>query len=180
MEWKRPLFIGIGWGLGTAVGLVILVGGFLWYLNRPKPPKPWNTSALRAEYDDVSTEGDKNYIIFRYTLENPTDFDYHLEDGSTILMSVRLKRENVLTPASEVATIDFPVFVPAKKRIRFVIYTPYAYPIKEKADSSGDERKKYSDEVEKYVQTKMTNLDGFDLLDKSNRYEVIFPAGWSH
>src|SRR6267378_3723896 len=45
-EWKRPLLIGVGWGLGTAVGLALVVGGFLWYQSRPKPPKPWNTAAL--------------------------------------------------------------------------------------------------------------------------------------
>jgi hypothetical protein len=27
---------------------------------------------------------------------------------------------------------------------------------------------------------KLNNLDGFDLLDETNRYEIIFPAGWKH
>ena len=36
-EWKKPLLIGVGWGLGTAVGLAILAGGFLWYESRSKP-----------------------------------------------------------------------------------------------------------------------------------------------
>ncbi len=66
-EWKKPLFIGIGWGLGTAVGLALLVGGFLGYQGRPKPPKPpkqWNTAAIKADYDRPGTEGDKNSIVF--------------------------------------------------------------------------------------------------------------------
>jgi hypothetical protein len=48
-DWKRSLFISIGWGLGTVVGLALLVGGFLWYSHRPKPEKPWNQSAIKAE-----------------------------------------------------------------------------------------------------------------------------------
>jgi hypothetical protein len=41
--------LGIGWGLGTVVGLALLVGGFLWYSHRSKPEKPWNQSAIKAE-----------------------------------------------------------------------------------------------------------------------------------
>jgi len=36
-DWKRPLFIGIGWGLGTVVGVALVVGGFRWYQSKPKP-----------------------------------------------------------------------------------------------------------------------------------------------
>lgn len=32
----------------------------------------------------------------------------------------------------------------------------------------------------KYVIDEFANLDGFDLLDETNRYEIIFPPGWKH
>jgi len=63
-EWRKLLLLGLGWGLGTAVGLALLVGGFLWYQGRPRPtepPKPWNTTAIKAEYDTTDTEGDKKH-----------------------------------------------------------------------------------------------------------------------
>ncbi len=30
----------------------------------------------------------------------------------------------------------------------------------------------------KYVADEFPNLDGFDLLDEGNRYEIIPPGGW--
>ena len=49
-------------------------------------------------------------------------------------------------------------------------------PLKENADL--EERRKHRREVEN--DDAMTNLDGFDSLDKANRYEIAFPAGWKH
>ncbi len=180
-DWKRPLLIGIGWGLGTAVGLGILLGGFLWYENRPrppKPPKPWNAASIRADYDYAYTEGDKNSIVFYYTLENMTNFDYRVADGHGILMSAKLQRQNNLSPFGEDERIDYPIFVPAKKRVRFPIHITYTYPVKEKQGANTEERKKYREAVEKYIADEFGNLDGFDLLDETNRYEIIFPGGW--
>lgn len=47
MNWKKLLVVGIGWGLGTAVGLTLIVGGFLWYESRPKA---WNATAITAKF----------------------------------------------------------------------------------------------------------------------------------
>src|SRR6267378_4331304 len=118
-EWKRPLLIGVGWGLGTAVGLVVLVGGVLWYQGKPKPPKPGNTAAIKAHYDYVYTEGVKNTIVFFFTLENTTDFDYRVESGDRILISAALMKQQNLSPFDESEKIDYPLFVPARKRVRF-------------------------------------------------------------
>ncbi len=89
-DWKRSLLVGVAWGVGTAMGLAMLVGGYIWYSSRPSPPvppKPWNSSAIRAEYDTAYTEGDENNVVIYYTLENTTDFDYRIEDGQNVMMS---------------------------------------------------------------------------------------------
>jgi hypothetical protein len=183
-EWKKPLFIGIGWGLGTAIGVVLLVGGFLWYQSRPKPPKPpkpWNAAAIKAEYDRVGVVGEKNEMVFYYTLENTTDFDYRVEEGHSILMSAKLRKHNNLVAFTGHEGIDYPIVVPAKKRMQFPIHlVGYSYSVSPKDNADDDERKKYREAFEKYVNEKLPNLDGFDLLDETNRYEIIFPAGWKH
>lgn len=183
MDWKRPLLIGVGWGVGTAVGLVVLLGAFFWYESRPKPPKPpkpWDSVSIKAQYDDAGTEGDKNYVVFNYTLENTTDFDYRVEDAHNITTSAKLHEQNNLSPFGEAGKIDYPIFVPAKKRVRFAIHINYRYPVKQKENPNLEERIKYREAVEKYVMDEFSNLDGFDLLDETNRYEIIFPSGWKH
>jgi hypothetical protein len=73
-EWKRQLLIGIGWGLGTALGVVLLLGGFFWYQSRPKPPKPWNSTAIKAYYNGAGVEGETSLVFIAYSLENTTNF----------------------------------------------------------------------------------------------------------
>lgn len=183
IEWKRPLFIGIGWGLGTAVGLVILVGGFLWYESRPKPPKPpkpWNVAAIKAEYDDADTEGDGNTLVVSYTLENTTDFDYRADESQDIMFNSTLDREKSLLSVSNLLKINYPIVIPAKKRVSFKVHIDYHYTEKEKENADLQERTKHKEGVEKFLATEMANLGGFDLLDAVNRYEIIFPAGWKH
>jgi len=66
LEPKAPFagyLCGPDWGLRTAVGLAGITDCFVWYQSRPKPPKPWNRTAINAEYDSVGTEGDKNNIV---------------------------------------------------------------------------------------------------------------------
>lgn len=183
VDWKRPLLIGIGWGLGTALGVVLFVGGFLWYQSRPKPPKPpkpWNTAAIKAEFDRVDTEGEDNNIVVSYTLENTTEFDYRVENGMNLILSARLEKEQSLAPFSKLTKIDFPIFIPARKRVRFPIRLPHPYSAEHKDVTDVADAEKHRQAVEKYMVDKLSNLNGFDLLDETNRYEIIFPAGWKH
>jgi hypothetical protein len=52
--------------------------------------------------------------------------------------------------------------------------------VKQKENPNLEERIKYREAIEKYVVDEFSNLDGFDLLDETNRYEIIFPSGWKH
>jgi hypothetical protein len=177
-DWKRPLFLGLGWGLGTALGLTILGGAILWYQGKPKPPTPWNTAAITAEYDYALTEGSNDDIVVFYTLENTTDFDYRADEGHDVTMSAELLKENSLVPFTAQEKIDYPVFVPAKKRIRLSIHlSPYS--VKPKDDANTD-REVHIALVEKYMTDTMYDLDGFELFDEATRYEIVFPAGWKH
>jgi hypothetical protein len=179
MEWKKPLLVGLGWGIGTAVGLAAALALFLWYQSKPKPPKPWDTASIKATYDYAATEGDKNTIVVFYTLENMTDFDYRIEDSPEITMSAKLARQNSLsTFTDKLSKIDYPIVVPAKKRVVFRVHLPYQCPVREKPDANQNERNDYREGVAKYVTDEMTNLNGFELLDNTSRYDVMFPSGW--
>jgi hypothetical protein len=75
--------------------------------------------------------------VFYYTLENTTDFDYRVEDGNQITMTGRLEPENSLTPfLKPEGVVDYPIFVPAKKRVRFRVHLiGYEYPPKRESKS---------------------------------------------
>lgn len=121
-------------------------------------------------------------MVVSYALENTTDFDYRVMDATNVTMTAKLKSQNELSLFSEKAgTIDYPIFVPAKKRVLFDIHIKYPYPVKQILPHPNvDERRKYRAGVEKYMSDEFNNLAGFDFLDESSRYEIIFPAGWKH
>jgi hypothetical protein len=177
--WKIVLLRSVGFGAGFAVVLCAVAGTWFRYAARPKPPKPWNKTAITAEYGYVRPEGEKGYLAFNYVLQNNTDFDYRVESDSGIEITGRLKSEKGFsTFADRYVTADYPIFLPAKSRVRVSLNIPYAYPIKEKDKPNEEESKQYTTAVAKYVTDEMGNLGGFVLFDTVSRYEIDFPGGW--
>ena len=177
--WKLVLLRTFGFGAGFAILLSAVGGALVWYKGRPKPPKPWNKQAITAEYINVLPEGDKNDVSFHYVVQNNTDSDYRLDSDFGIETTGRLRQENGFAPfSSHFVTAQYPLFVPAKSRVRMALSIPYPYPERAKDKPTPDERKQYAATVAKYVTDEMGNLDGFALFDTINRYEIDFPSGW--
>jgi hypothetical protein len=125
-DWKKSLFIGIGWGLGTVVGLALLVGGFLWYSHRPTPEKHWNQSAIKAECTQTlfSIQSDRAVGDFRYSLQNTTDKDYRLPADAKIM--VRLPQGMSYRDAPNMAW-DHDLYIPAGQKVNVSITLPIMY-----------------------------------------------------
>jgi hypothetical protein len=181
--WKSVLLRSVGFGVGFAVTLCVATGAWFWYSGRPKPlqpPIPWNASAITAEYDYVTTKGDKNYLEFNYVLQNNTDFDYRLESMVGNDLSVQLKRSRSFAQFGGLKdALEFPIFVPAKSRTRVSITIPYAYTGKQKGNLTREDLDRYDTDVAKFATEQFSNLDGFVMFDNSIRYKIEFPAGWS-
>jgi hypothetical protein len=180
--WQRIVLTGFSFGVGIALTASLIFAGFLWYESRPKSPepsRPWNTKAITAEFDVLDTEGDKNNIIFNYTLQNNTEFDYQMPEGSVRLMA-QLQRENSLSSADEGFTnLDKNVFIPAKQRFRYTVHMGYPYD-KETLPSNASREQKtaWRQRLASYLNQEMGNLNGFVLFDESNRYQINLPKGW--
>lgn len=179
--WKRLVIISASAGAGFALTLALIVGGLRWYDTRPKPLKPWNTTAIKAAFDSVTTEGEENNLVFSYVLENTGDSDYRLEGDSLVSVRAKAKEQNSLTPPSKTyLKLDFPVFIPARQRTLFLIHLPTRryYGGDGASDDSETGREKYRKVIAAFVSEKMSNLDGFVLFDEGHRYQINFPRGW--
>jgi hypothetical protein len=177
--WKRILLKSIGFGAGFALTLCILFGVWLWYRERPRPPKPWNKQAITTEYEGVDTRGADNHIIFVYTLQNNTDEDFRLDSDLGVNLTAKLQEQKEFAQFSQTYfALDYPVFVPSRNRVRLVIESKYKYPIEENAGAAADARKEYRNALEKHVIDHWPNLDGFVLFETTHRYEIDFPTGW--
>jgi hypothetical protein len=180
--WKKVLVSSAVFGLSFALTLVLLFLGYLWYQSHPKFPPPWNIDAITATYDRVDTEGDENTIVIYYTLENKTEFDYTIEKEQGLIVLAKLQQEGSLTGTKrddKLLQLDYPVFIPSKQRFRLAVHLKYSYDLKEKTNSTIEERRKYRKGLEEYINNEMSNLDGFVLFDEQKRFEITLPKGWS-
>jgi hypothetical protein len=194
--WKRLVLVAAGFGGGFAFVLASTVGIWIWYQGRPTKPKPWNTHAIIATFDNPEIgsgepEGPNGQfrpeiIILHYTLENTTDVDYHMPPQEQLELDGRLKREKSLTATRDVATLDKgQVFIPANQRRLFNLNLIYAGS-ESPTESFGPDPKTKEEHrrrvklIADYVRKEYSNLDGFVLFDNTNRYQINLPNGWDN
>jgi hypothetical protein len=179
-KWKKYILLGLSTGAGFAIMFCLIAGGFYWYGNRPKP---WNKDAITATFDQIRTEGSENKtLVFFYTLQNNTNRDYKAEVQSHLATLVKLKKQESLsglTDGKEYLSIDLPIFIPPKQRLRFGLHLKYSYKGPEyRPDFTEEELEKYRQGLEAYISEKLKNLDGFVVYDEKNRYQIDLPKGW--
>lgn len=174
--WKRLAIRSLFFGAGFALMAAVIGGGIAWYNNRPES---WNTKAITAEYDGVDTEGEKNTLVFYYTLHNNTKKDYTISEYSKIPIFAKFDDERLSGNHSVPwLTYDKPLFIPAGHKIRFLLHLKSTYPKNYNKDVPREEQKNFRKKIEKYLGEKYPNLDGFVLFDKSDHYEIRLPRGW--
>ncbi len=177
--WKRVVLTGLSVGAGFAMTVLLVWGGYHWYVARPKPPKPWSTSAIKASFDYAGTEGEKNTVVFWYTLENRTDFDFSLTDKDRLHLMDKLQREGSLSMTGEgLEKFDLPVFIPAKQKLSYTIHFAYPYPERLKENATFDERRAFRKRLAAWINDELGNLNGFAVFDDEHRYQIDFPKGW--
>ena len=175
MNWKKFLLVGIGWGLGTAVGLAAIVGLFIWYQSRPKQPKAWTTTAIlcpdAAPSFDASKDGKD--IYFTYTLQNATDADYEIGAETEIRITFKYTADGSLTEPlpQEVANLRRPVFVPAKQKAMTRLSVVFGK-IPQRSVRETDDQ--YHEKLRAFLQENMGDAS-LVIFDERNRYQINLP-----
>jgi len=178
---KRVLLRALLFGAGFAAVVCAVTAAALWYVSRPTPPPPWNTSAIAAHFDGLDTEGERNTFVFTYVLENSTDWDYRLDNTSSIATMAQLKNNEAMValPAETLRGPDIPVFIPARRRVRVRLHLEHTFPDKgPPAGSPQADQDSYSKRLAQQLAETLPNLDGFVLFDNLKHYEIDFQRGW--
>jgi hypothetical protein len=127
----------------------------------------------------LDVEGEKNNIVFFYTLQNNTDADYRLPDASTTLMAQLTQTKSLSSTSDGFTSRDTSVFIPTKQRVRYGVHIAYPYgEPRYNNNASDDERGKWRKKLAEFVHKDMANLNGFVLFDESNRFQINLPKGW--
>ena len=165
-------------GAGFALAMAAIFFSYLWYQARPKPQRPWDTKAIQASFDTVDVTGDDNHIVFYYILENTTDVDYRVDSSDGVSLTAKLESQHSLSSFDGYEKIHFPIFIPAKQRMRFAVEIPYPYPEKLAGNAPKEDRHKWREKLVEFLKSEMSNLNGFVLFDANNRCQVNFPRPW--
>ncbi len=178
MNWKKLLLVGVGWGIGTAVGLAGIVGVYLWHQSRPKPPKTWNTSAIFSSDDGpgfgVDGNGQQKSIYLTYALRNSTDADYEIGPDTEIRIMMRNSDGSLSEPLpKEIAVLRRPIFVPAKQEAFSRLSIVFGNSIPPKSVTETDDQ--YHEKLRAFCREQFRGAS-FVLFDDANRYEIILPA----
>jgi hypothetical protein len=177
-SWKQLFIKAAGFGVGFALMLVALAGAGLWYSNRPKPPKPWNRTAVTASYQHVRSLEETAHYEFWYVLDNHTDEDFRISDPLEIEAEAQID-SNVLSMCSDCVKLRYPIFIPAQRSLQIPVEFTYVYP-NAKVPKNAEERKQEIREIEDYLRTEMPRLTGFVLFDRLHRYEIDLNSGWKN
>lgn len=63
--------------------------------------------------------------------------------------------------------------------MRIGIHLAYSYPDRDNVENSPDVRHDFETRMARYVTDKLSNLEGFVLMDDVNRYKIEMKDGWS-
>jgi hypothetical protein len=177
-SWKKILLRSAGFGAGFALTLCIVVGVWAWYNARPKPPKPWNTKTIQAEYLGTSDEENTSGVGFRYALKNNGKEDYRISDSDSVQLSINVGNDSELLPFVRLVSIDTPIFVPAGHKtvvfLKMKTGTKFQQQLPE--HPTDDEKERYRKAVLDFLNS--TQIVGFALFDEVRRIEIDFPNGW--
>jgi hypothetical protein len=195
--WKRILLKVVGFGAGFAIVACLVAGILNWHLTQPKPPTPWNTVAIKAEFCRLTASSDGSNLQIEYVLENTTDEDYRCVDSqsrqSLLKIAAMLQDKSDLTFNFEGLQLNCPIVIPPKQKASIIVTLPSnGYPNFSRElnkDASSDEVGIYMFRqavlaligpipVSEWINQKMPNLNGFVLFDETRRYQIILPPGW--
>jgi hypothetical protein len=75
-------------------------------------------------------------------------------------------------------SLDYPLTVPAHKRVQIPVRVNFQYPTKPKPNQTREDRRDFRKAIEKFMTDKWANLDGSVILDENKRYEIDLSPGW--
>ena len=176
------------------LGSFATVAAAAWFLQtgggalaRPEPAsKPVgsrNSDAIRATFDAVRIDDD-HHLLFYYVLNNLTDQDYRIADGSNVV--VMAKRSGKSAPTELSATdikVFYPIVLPAKQRHILVmrdLRRTYRFKsvIKEKENPTPRQEQAEEKRLEALIDRVSPGFHGFVIFDKATNREIDLPKGW--
>jgi len=149
-------------------------GRFSGWFSSAASKNTWNSRAIQSTFAGVQVreiDPSKAALVFFYDLDNKTDTDYQVTQGSNLVIMSRLKSDGSLS-AEEPIVLASAAFVPARNRTRIAVEITHPFVWPQDTDSASAEK------FRGFLQGETTNVSGFVLFDQPSRYQIELPGGW--
>ena len=174
--WKNGLIKSAGFGAGFALTLAAIVALGFWYVSRPKPLKPWNKTAITAEFLELGTSEEEGTINLWYTLTNSTDADYRIDNVTDITTAGLTRDDDALYAFNQGVSFDVPLIVPARRKTEVMLHLRVPSSRLTIADDASDaDVAAYKTSVRALLRSEYANMKGLVVMDEGPRYEIDFP-----
>jgi hypothetical protein len=110
-------------------------------------------------------------LTLSYDLENRSDHDYRLADGSGVVLMSRLKSDGSLSQ-EEPIRLGYPVFLPARQRARVGIQITQSFTWPIQSDPG------YEEKLKDFVKQRLANVASFVLFDQASHWQIELPGAW--
>lgn len=184
--WKKIVLWGVSIGAGIAFALALVIGGVIWWSKRPPKPPVWSETAITAKNTTLTLRNWQNeiHVDFQYALTNHTNNPYSLPPVESGSLMRRMPEDKSLDKFDN-ATWDSSLVIPPNQtfNVKFaVVYKLSDY------DTTSDELEKYGpgedrskevpEALAKFMNKRMSEIDGLVFFDYSNHYRIELPRNW--
>lgn len=174
MSRKEWLTIAGSAGAGLFLVIILKLSVPLLKHSPTEVAKGWNREGIKATYMAAQLrEEDKTHsaLVLSYDLNNFTDLDFRLAEGTGVVIMSRLNSNGSLSQ-EEPIRLGYPVFLPAKQRARLTIEISqtFAWPVRDDA--------RYEEKLKEFVKQRLRGVQGFVLFDEASHSQIDLPAAW--
>lgn len=149
------------------------------WVNAAESIKPWNRTAIRAEFIELATSDRKDTIRLWYALTNTTDADYRIESMIGITTAAQAGSDSLYAFNQGMISVEMPLTMPAHRKIQTLLTVALQTDKSVPNDASDATVAIYKKDVMTFLRSKYSKMKGFVLMDEGTRYEIDFPGAWS-
>ena len=171
---KNLLIAGILAGAGLLLLLAFVVRTTAVNRARTGAVKPWNEKAFKAKYAGSQLKQGGNgsaTLTLSYELENLTDVDFHLAEGSGLVIARKLVSGDGLSQ-EEPIRLGYPAFLPAGQSARIAIEITQTFRWPQEDDPL------YVSRLRDFVKERLANTREFVVFDEASRCQIELPSAW--
>jgi hypothetical protein len=172
-SWKTIFLRAAGIGGGFAVVAALLIGGVIWWMNKPRL---WSSTAITAKPTQlrVNHVGQELRVEIRYAITNHTTEEYTLPTTGLGALMRKLPKEGSLEKIDDAAW-DTTTGIPPNQTVNITFVAAYPWWDSTMPSKEADPEKA---QLIKLAADQLEQIDSLTFFDYRSKYRIEMPRNW--